>query len=312
MDPERQPLLTASRLAATPTVFTGSPAGLTAHYRRPKVCGCVQPAALALAWISLDLVIVLLMWAASFRFDMATLLSDVEPGGWRDYHFRTGFADVAVLTVAQMLVVAASFSHGKSRHRTAVASFLLCSAILNLVKFAVVLSQNGRDEGQGSDLKLVMCLVAVGISALGSTGSAAALLMAVRVNPELAALLQSRGVHGSALLYTFISPWSHWRRELWLLLSSFGIVFAIFSFLQDTDILDHTFLCPYNEEEGCRLRRPWIKFMLACVLGAILYFVVAREHDNLPKYSMAAKPNSGADISMASQAAAAANRLAGT
>lgn len=34
------------------------------------------------------------------------------------------------------------------------------------------------------------------------------------------------------LLYMFISPYSHWRRELWLLLSSFGIVFALMSWLQ--------------------------------------------------------------------------------
>ena len=169
-----------------------------------RVCG-VRPAVLALVCIVVDLAAVVLLWLASFRFRLGTLLSDVEHGGWRDYRFRTGLADVALLTSLQFCLVATTFARGRSRHTKAAAAALLGCALLLAAKFVAVVSQpadgSGADGsnglgGQGGQLKLVLGLMAIGVSAVCSMASSMALLLAVRMDPGvLAALLQSHGVN---------------------------------------------------------------------------------------------------------------------
>ncbi|MBL7014704.1 MAG: hypothetical protein ISR83_09845 [Candidatus Marinimicrobia bacterium] len=52
---------------------------------------------------------------------------------------------------------------------------------------------------------------------------------------------------------------------IWLYLSSFGIMFAILSWTQDSGLLP--------TEPG------WMKGVLACVFGAVLYYVLPRTMD---------------------------------
>ena len=273
---ETQPLLPPGRgdvSAPPPNVIAAAPFSGAQWQTDTKLCGCVQPAALASAWVAANLAIVLGLWLGSFRFRLSVLLSDVEAGGWRDYRLRHGLADLALLTLLETLLVGASFCSGKSRYHTWVATALLVGAVLCIVKFIVVLSVPGLDDGQGSELKLTLALLAIGASTVAFVAAAVALLLAVQVEPGLAALLQSRG-ESPVLLYRYISPWSHWRRELWLLLSSFGIIFALMSWLQDTDMLDNTFLCPHADNDGCDARRPWTKFMSACFLGLVRHLSI--------------------------------------
>ncbi|MDC1037591.1 hypothetical protein OAR31_00805 [Candidatus Marinimicrobia bacterium] len=55
------------------------------------------------------------------------------------------------------------------------------------------------------------------------------------------------------------------KKFIWLYLSSFGIMFAILSWTQDSGI--------FPAEPG------WMKGALACACGAILYIVVPRTID---------------------------------
>lgn len=54
-------------------------------------------------------------------------------------------------------------------------------------------------------------------------------------------------------------------KELWLLLSGFGIMFAIFSWLQDAGVL----FLEVNSTKG----------IMALIMGSILYLIIARKID---------------------------------
>ena len=78
-----------------------------------------------------------------------------------------------------------------------------------------------------------------------------------------------------------LSPYTNWRRELWLFLSSFGVCFALLSWAQEAQLLNDSFLCPVLDdaiEHTCR-PVPSMKGWFAVLLGLPLYLIVAREHD---------------------------------
>ncbi|MBE50160.1 MAG: hypothetical protein CMP51_00445 [Flavobacteriales bacterium] len=52
---------------------------------------------------------------------------------------------------------------------------------------------------------------------------------------------------------------------IWLLLSSFGIMFAVFSWIQDSQIFDENILLGYR------------KGIYALISGVVLYYIVARK-----------------------------------
>ena len=65
----------------------------------------------------------------------------------------------------------------------------------------------------------------------------------------------------------FIEYWDCFALHTWLLLSSYGIIFAFLSFLDEINILDNI-----------KQDRPWIKGLIALFIGIIFYFIIGLRH----------------------------------
>ena len=63
------------------------------------------------------------------------------------------------------------------------------------------------------------------------------------------------------------NKWSYISLHTWLFLSSYGIMFAILSFIDELGGL-----------EKIKNNRPWIKGLMAIFLGIIFYLVIGLKH----------------------------------
>ena len=65
----------------------------------------------------------------------------------------------------------------------------------------------------------------------------------------------------------FGHKWEMASLHIWLLTSSYGIIFAILSFFQDLGCVS------LNKE-----KQPWIKGILAIIIGILFYFIIGLPH----------------------------------
>ena len=63
----------------------------------------------------------------------------------------------------------------------------------------------------------------------------------------------------------FQEKWDYFALHTWLILSSYGIMFALLSFIDDIRGID-------NPE------RPWIKGLIAILLGLVFYIFIGLRH----------------------------------
>ena len=70
----------------------------------------------------------------------------------------------------------------------------------------------------------------------------------------------------------FKEKWNIFAVHTWLIMSSFGIMFAVLSFIQDLEKIT----CGLGEFDV--IKYPWIKGILSFFLGIIFYFVIGIPH----------------------------------
>lgn len=63
------------------------------------------------------------------------------------------------------------------------------------------------------------------------------------------------------------NKWNNFSLHTWLILSSYGIMFAILSFIDELGGL-----------EKIKNNRPWIKGLLSILFGIIFYLVIGLKH----------------------------------
>ena len=63
------------------------------------------------------------------------------------------------------------------------------------------------------------------------------------------------------------NKWSNFSLHIWLILSSYGIMFAILSFIDEIGGI-----------EKIKNNKPWIKGLLSIFFGIIFYFVIGLRH----------------------------------
>lgn len=64
-----------------------------------------------------------------------------------------------------------------------------------------------------------------------------------------------------------IDYWDCFALHTWLLLSSYGIIFALLSFFDEIHLLDNI-----------KQDKPWIKGLMSLFLGLIFYFIIGLRH----------------------------------
>ena len=65
----------------------------------------------------------------------------------------------------------------------------------------------------------------------------------------------------------FPEKWNLIAVHIWLITSSFGIIYALLSFMEDLNLLNNI---KYNH--------PWIKGLISIIVGFIFYFVIGLPH----------------------------------
>ncbi len=63
--------------------------------------------------------------------------------------------------------------------------------------------------------------------------------------------------------------WGCISLHTWLIMSSYGIIFALLSFFEDMGCLNEI-----------KLERPWIKGVLSIILGLLFYIIIGLPHLN--------------------------------
>ena len=65
----------------------------------------------------------------------------------------------------------------------------------------------------------------------------------------------------------FSDRWNNITVHIWLITSSFGIIYALLSFMEDLNLLNNI-----------RYNHPWIKGLISIFVGLFFYFVIGLPH----------------------------------
>ena len=65
----------------------------------------------------------------------------------------------------------------------------------------------------------------------------------------------------------FSDRWNNITIHIWLISSSFGIIYALLSFMEDLNLLGNI---KYNH--------PWVKGLISIFIGLLFYFVIGLPH----------------------------------
>lgn len=65
----------------------------------------------------------------------------------------------------------------------------------------------------------------------------------------------------------FSDRWNNITVHIWLITSSFGIIYALLSFMEDLNLLNNI---KYNH--------PWVKGLISIFVGLFFYFVIGLPH----------------------------------